>query len=136
MTTSLSYPNAYRRTAEPSALEDFQSPDRAPTDPGFGDYLRQGAQNTSAEVAPLREDQQCQRSAVDLRSEMLPIHMQGFRQVSERAKIPGVGQAFSVSAKGFMDLEPRNTCAGDQILGAKHSVRYPEKRRHDSPVPW
>jgi hypothetical protein len=107
-TTSMSYPEAYRHAADPSGPEDFQPPDRAPTDPGFWDYLRQRAQNASAEVTPLREDQQGQHSAADLRSKMLPIHMQGFRQVSESAKMPGIGRAFFVSAEGFMGLAPRN----------------------------
>lgn len=34
-TTSLSYPDAYRRAADPSAPEDFQPLDRAPTDRGI-----------------------------------------------------------------------------------------------------
>jgi hypothetical protein len=98
---------------------------------GFWDYLRQRAQNASTEVTPLREDQQGQYSAANLRSKMLPIHMQRFRLVSESAKMPGIGRAFFVSAEGSMNLEPRNT-----FLGAKYSVYYPEKGGHDSPVPW
>jgi hypothetical protein len=132
-TTSISYPDAYRCAADPSQPEDFQLPDRAPTDPGFWDYLRQRAQHASEEGTPRREGQPGQHSSADLRAKLLPIHMQGFRQFNESAKMPAIGRAFFVSAEGFMGLAPRDTRAGDQIynfLGA--NTPFAVRKREDT----
>lgn len=131
-TTSISYPDVYRCAADPSQPEDFQLPDRAPTDPGFWDYLRQRAQQASEEGTPGREGQQGQHSSADLRAKLLPIHMQGFRQFNESTKMPAIGRAFFVSAEGFMGLAPRDTRAGDQIyifLGA--NIPFAVRKRED-----